>query len=82
VSDRIEAVVDIAMRMVVDRLSRLHSKRMAVFLCVAPMGELNAKSDFCTNADRETTIQWLKQTLKTLEDGRVLEDDSNFTGKH
>lgn len=85
-SDRIEAVVEIAMELMAEtvakHLSELHGKKMGVFLCVAPMGERNARADFCTNSDRETAIKWLKASLKMLEDGRVLEDDSKTPEKH
>lgn len=85
-SDRIESVVEIAMELMAEsvakHLSDLHGKKMGVFLCVAPMGEHNARADFCSNADRETAIKWLKASLKMLEDGKALDEIENTPQKH
>lgn len=60
-----EDLIELAMN-IKDSLDASYGCDMAFFICASPFGRSEI-THYISNADKETTINWMKDTLKRFE---------------
>jgi len=55
------------------KLKRIYGVDMGFFLNVTPMGEQEGIADYISNVERETSIEWMKETIGRFERNETIE---------
>ena len=57
-----------------DRITTIYGQKMGFFLCLSPFDSKSRIADYISNSERETVIEWMKETIQRFENNESITD--------